>query len=429
MSNRLGNLVIPSFSKIFYGYWVLFVAFFGIFVFGGCGVGAFSLFVQPLQAEFNWTRGEIMFGFSIFFLLNGLASPFIGGLVDRYGVRGVVAIGAVISGFGLASLYRLESIAHFYIAYALVGVSMAAIAQVPASAVVSNWFEKRRGTAIGIMASGIGIGILALGPFIGAFILPAFGWRTSYLALAIITWVMVPLALFVLRSKPSDMGLFPDGIKPVENVKAHTQTDFTPGGLTLQEAYGTSAFWLIALVFFIVGHSSLGVFHSQVPHLQDIGFPMGQAAAAMASYGIGSTIGKLFFGWLCDRIKAKHATAISFSLLSIGTILLMCVKPTSHMPLIWLYSIILGIGAGGWLPNMSMLTTTYFGLKSYGAIFGMVSLANGIGGAIGPFLAGYIYDTIHSYHLSFGMFLATFVVAILIVRMLRHSKKHALALK
>lgn len=427
MADRLGNTIFSSFSNLFYGYWVLLVAFFGVFVFGGCGVGAFSLFVQSLQTEFNWGRGEIMFGFSIFFLLNGIASPFTGGLVDRYGVRGVVATGSVIAGLGLASLYRLESIWHFYTAYAFIGVSMAALAQVPASMVVSNWFEKRRGTAIGIMATGLGVGTLVMGPLIGTFIMPDFGWRASYLALALITWLLIPLALFVLRTKPADMGLFPDGLKPLGNIEKHTKTDIVPTGLTLNEAFGTAAFWLMALTFFILGHSGLGIFHSQVPYLQDIGFPVGQAATAMASYGLGSIVGKFFFGWLCDWIKPKYATAISLFLLASGTTILMCVRPTSQMPTIWLFSIVLGLGSGGWLPTMSMLTNTYFGLKSYGAIFGIMSLATGIGGAVGPFLAGYLYDSIHSYRLSFSIFIATFVVGIVAVLMIRHSKKYGLS--
>ncbi len=94
------------------------------------------------------------------------------------------------------------------------------------------------------------------------------------------------------------------------------------------------------------------------------------------------------------------------------------------MPLIWLYSIVLGLGAGGWLPPMSMLTNTYFGLKSYGAVFGMISLANGIGGAIGPLFAGYMYDIIHSYRLSFFIFLVSFGVGILAILMVRHSAKY-----
>ncbi len=124
---------------------------------------------------------------------------------------------------------------------------MAAVAQVPSSKVVSNRFKKRRGTAIGIMSTGIGVGILVTGPFIGTFIMPEFGWRASYLALALITWILSPLAVFVLRTNPADLGLFPDGMTAGPNKEEAAKTDNAPSGLTLKMAMGTSAFWLIAL--------------------------------------------------------------------------------------------------------------------------------------------------------------------------------------
>jgi MFS family permease len=317
----------------------------------------------------------------------------------------------------------MESIWHFYAAYTAIGVSMAAVGQVPSSAVVSNWFRKRRGTAIGVMSTGIGAGILILGPFIGAFVMPNFGWRASYLTLALITWMLIPLALLVLRTKPADMGLYPDGRKPFEDAEEITKTSLASPGITARMAFGTSAFWLLAVTFFISGHSSLGVFHSQIPHLQDIGFPIERAATALITFGLGSTIGKFGFGWLCDRIEAKYACAISFFVLALGTIILMCVRSTSQMPIIWLYSIVLGLGAGGWLPTMSMLTNTYFDLKSYGVMFGMMSLAQAIGGAIGPYFTGYMYDSLNTYRWTFSIFLATFGVAILAVLLVRHSKR------
>jgi MFS family permease len=423
MESSLNNTSSAIRPRIFYGYWILVVSFLGVFIYSGCGVGAFSLFVKPLQAELNWGRGEIMIGFSIFYLLTGIAAPFIGGLIDRYGVRGVVSIGCAVAGLGLASLYRMENLWHFYAAYTAIGVSMAAVGQVPSSAVVSNWFRKHRGTAIGIMSTGIGAGILVLGPFIGAFIMPNFGWRVSYLALALITWMLIPLALVVLRTKPADMGLYLDGLNAFEDSEETERTSFASSGITLRMAFGTSAFWLLAVTFFISGSSSLGVFHSQIPHLQDIGFPIERAATALITFGLGSTIGKFSFGWLCDRIEAKYACAISFFLLALGTIILMCVRSTSQMPILWLYSIVLGLGAGGWLPTMSMLTNTYFGLKSYGAIFGMISLSQAIGGAIGPYFTGYMYDSIHTYRWTFLIFFATFGVAIFAVLLVRHSKR------
>ena len=363
-----------------------------------------------------------MLAFTISFLLTGLAAPLAGSLVDRYGVRGVISAGAFVAGLGFISLNLMHNLWHFYVAYFFIGAGMAAVGHVPASTMVSNWFVKRRGTAIGIMSTGIGAGIFALSPLFGGYLIPSFGWRTAYLALALITWILVPLALFVLRTKPADMGLYPDGIEGTEGMAEAEALVSASKGLSLKMALGTLAFWLIAVTFFLNSFSALGVNQNQVPHLQDIGFPLAMAATALTCIGLGSAIGKFIFGWLCDKIPAKYACAISFVLLAVGTIIFMSVKPGSPLAIIWLYAIILGLGAGGWLPTMSMLVNINFGLTSYGTIFGMISLAQGIGGAIGPLLAGYMYDTMNTYQWAFTIFLALYAVAILTVLAVRRPK-------
>jgi len=363
-----------------------------------------------------------MLAFTIFFLFTGLAAPLVGSLVDRYGVRGIISVGALVTGLGFASLNLLQSLWHFYVAQFFIGVGMAAISQVPASAMVSNWFVKRRGTAIGIMSTGIGVGILVLAPLTGGFLIPNFGWRASYLALAIFTWTLIPLALFVVRTKPADMGLYPDGIEVPEDMAKAEASRSDSEGLSLKMALGTSAFWLLAVTFFTNGFSSLGVIQNQVPHLQDIGFPLAMAASALTCLGLGSAIGKFTFGWLCDQIPAKYACALSFVLLVVGTIIFILVKPGAPSAIIWLYAIILGLGAGGWLPTMAMLTNINFGLTSYGAIFGMISLVQAVGGALGPLFGGYLYDIMNTYQWAFIIFLALYAVAISAVLAVRRPK-------
>jgi len=363
-----------------------------------------------------------MLAFTIFFLLTGLASPPVGGLVDRYGVRGVISVGALVAGLGFASLNLMQNLWHFYIAFFFIGTGMAAVGPVSASAMVSNWFIKHKGTAIGIMSTGIGAGILVLAPFVGSFLIPTFGWRAAYFALAIFVWMLIPLALFVVRTKPADMGLYPEGIQGPEDMAREEASLAASKGLDLKMALGTSAFWLLAVTFFICGFSSLGVIQNQVPHLQDIGYPLATAAGALTGLGLGSAIGKFIFGWLCDRIQAKYACAISFVLLAVSTMILMSMGPTSSVATMWLYAIILGLGAGGWLPTMSMLVNVNFGLTSYGAIFGMISLVQGIGGALGPLFGGYMYDTMSTYQWAFALFLALYAIALPAILLVRRPK-------
>ena len=366
-----------------------------------------------------------MLAFTIYYLLIGLASPVVGRLVDRYGVRGVIVGGSLIAGLGFISLNTLQGLWHLYLAYFFIGIGHAAIGQVPASAMVCNWFFKRRGTAIGIMSTGVGIGILVLVPLVVNLLMPNLGWQLSYAALGLFNMILIPLTLLVVRTKPSDMGLYPDGIAINEDTAGSAVSSTLTKGLSLKLALGTSAFWFICLTFLISGFSSMGVIQNQIPHLQDKGFSLALAAGAITGLGFGSAVGKFFFGWLCDFIKAKYACVLSIILLAIATIILILIKPGAPVVVIWVYGIVHGLGAGGWLPTMSILVNRNFGLVSYGAIFGMVSLAQAVGVAAGPLFGGYMYNAMNTYNWAFVIMVSAYTIAISSVLAVRRPKSYS----
>ncbi|MFC1980856.1 MFS transporter [Chloroflexota bacterium] len=422
----MGDTRLQKKPRVFYGYWIVLVAFLCLFVLSGCGWYAFSLFVKPLEAELGWSRGEIMTGFTTLFLTIAMISPFIGRVVDRYGAKKIIVTGALIAGLGFTFLSLINHVWQFYLCYIIIGIGLAAMGQVPVSAIVSNWFHKKRGLAIGIMSIGVGGGGFALAPLVGGYLIPNFGWRPSYLALAIITWVLViPLALLVIKEKPEDMGLYADGI---EHSRTEVIANISPSisdSLTLKMALATSTFWLISISFFTSTFSCVGSIQSQSPHLQDIGFPIATAATALGAVGLASAIGKFSFGWVCDRIPPKYACAIGLGFQLGGIMILINIEPTSPSAIIWLYAIMAGLGSGSWLPTMSMLTSTSFGLASYGAIFGIVSLFQCTGSATGPFMAGYLYDIMKTYHWAFVIFISLYSVALPSVLLIRRPRTRA----
>ena len=361
-----------------------------------------------------------MLALTIFFLIGGVSAPYVGRLVDRYGAKKVLALGAFLTGLGFVLLSLVQTLWHFYGAYIIVGVGMAATGMVPATAVVSNWFEKRRGTAIGIMSAGIGAGGFALAPLIGVYLIPNFGWRVSYFALALITWLIIPLVLLVIRTKPADMGLYPDGRQDSEAMAEASPS--ASEGLSVKMALATTSLWLIAVSFLANGFSEVGLLQSQVPYLVDVGFPLATAATAYGVVGLWSLIGKFGFGWLCDRVQAKYACAIGFGVQLVGIIILMNVRPAAPAALLWLYVVVIGFGVGSWLPTMSMLISTNFGLAAYGILFGMITLAQSIGSSTGPLMAGYMYDATGSYHWAFIIFLSLFAIAIPTILVVRRPK-------
>jgi len=403
---------------IFYGYWLVLVTFIFLFLAIGCGSFAFSLFVTPLQDTLGWGRGQIMAGFTVFFVTMGVVSPLVGRFVDRYGARQVIPLGGLIMGLGFVVVSRMSDLYLFYLGYVLVGAGAAGFGQVPCSTVVSHWFKKRRGTAIGFMAAGVGAGGL-IAPLIGD-IIAGSGFRAAYLAMAIIIWaIVIPLGAIVVRTRPAEMGLYPDGVAAPPLDKKGNATAVTITGISLRAAMKTRTFWLIVISFFPACFSSMGLVQAPVPFLQDIGYPIQTAASALAAVAIGSGLGKVFFGWVCDRIQPKYAWAIGQALMAGSVLVLLTIKGDSPVALIWAYSMLLGFGVGSWLPTLSMLTSTNFGLLFYGAIFGILNLVQSLGTATGPFFAGVMYDMTGTYYwafVTFGLLFAISIPAILLVK-------------
>jgi len=411
--------------KMFYGYWIVLVAFLCNFVWSGFAYYSFSLFVKSLEIDFSWHRGEVMLGFSVFFLASGLVSPFIGKLITRYGERKVISIGAIIMAVSMALLGSVNNIWQFYAFYALVGIGMAGMGTIPASSLVSKWFSKRRGLAIGIMAFGVGIGGCIAAPIVAGVLIPAFGWRITYMILGAATClIIVPSALIIIKAgKPADMGLYPDGIAPAGQMVQNTPSSTLPTKLMEKAALVAPAFWLIAVCVVLSQFSMVGVSQNQVPFLVDIGFPVQTAAGALGFLALMSAVGKLVFGWLCDRMKANYVTAIGFILQVIGIIILLNINKESPIVMLWAFSFTMGLGIGSWLPTMSMLVSQNFGLIVYPTIFGIMTLCQCLGASVGPAVAGRLYDVMGDYKLAFLILLGLYAVALPAVLFVRQPKQ------
>lgn len=386
---------------------------------------AFSLFVTTLQRDLGWSRTQIMGAFTIFVFVIGITSPFAGRLVDGYGARKVISMGSLVAGIGLVLLSQMKSLWHFYAGYAVIGAGITAIGPVTSSYVVSHWFSRRRGMALGIMAMGMGCSGIIFAPFVAVYLIPHFGWSNAYLALAVInSGLVIPLSLFVVKTKPADIALYPDGIEASEAANRIEEKHETSEGLSLKLALGTPAFWLIA-VSVLLNHNHVGIVQNVVPYLSDIGFPVGIVASSVGIVGMTASLSMFFFGWLCDKIAAKYASAIGLGLTALGILICINIGPGSPVELIWLYAVVMGFGVGSWMPTLSMLTSTTFGLGSYGATFGMMSLFQYIGAGTGPLIAGYLYDSMNTYHWAFIIILAMIVLAIPVVLAVRRPALRA----
>ena len=393
------------YKKPFYGYWVLACCFIFTLILE-CNVVVFSLFIKPLQASLGWSQTLILGGSTIFITASALIAPLCGRLAERLGARTMVTAGTLVIGAGLFILSRAENITEFYAGYILAGLGYTAAGAVTLTYVVSNWFERRRGVAVGTMSMGVGIASIIFAPLVAVYLLPNLGWRATYSTLGLIhVAVILPLSILVLRTRPGDMGLRADGATNdvADAGKDRGQpikADSIDEGLSLKAAASTSAFWLIGISL-VLNHTHLGVLQIIYPHLREIGFSPQVAASAIGLTGAVATLGLFFFGWFCDKTGAPKATAIGMGLMTVAIVMFMAIGPHSPPALLWLSVAILGFGSGSWMPTMSMLTSMTFGMASYGPIFGVMMLFASVGAAAGPLIAGYVHDVTLSYFWAF----------------------------
>jgi len=366
-----------------------------------------------------------MIGFTLY-IITGVIGPLVGRIIQRYGASKVFMGGALITAAGFVLLSQVNTLSAFLLGWTIIGFGTAGTGMLPAAVVVTHWFTRRRGTAIGIMSAGLGLGGVVIGPLIGGYFIPAFGWRTALLIMAALNCVIVPLALFI-KTQPSDVGLSSDGVTSAERTLADKVHPAPVRGMTLKEASTTLTFWLIIIVFLFSNLSNTGVFQSQFTHLQDIGFPLSVAVTALGSLSFASLVGRLGFGMLSDRIQPRYACLVGMILQLVAVIILLQIKPASPAALIWLYAIIMGLGTASFLPTMSLMVSENFGLANYGTIFGAMGVAMSIGVALGPLAGGYMFDTLGSYSRIFLIYAILYGISIPAVLAIRHPGKKSIA--
>ena len=209
------------------------------------------------------------------------------------------------------------------------------------------------------------------------------------------------------------MGLYPDGDDArIEDAGGPRQAVGERASFTPKQALRTRAFWFIAIAFACYGFGSGGAQQASVPFLDDMGYPIAVAATALGTIGIGSTISKILFGRLCDRIQANYAFAIGVGLRLAGVLVLLTVRADSPETVIWTYAALLGLGAGAWLPTLSMLTSSRFGLLHYGAVLGALNICLSLGLSFGPLFSGLMHDATGSYLSAFAIFATLLFLAI-----------------
>jgi len=373
--------------------WLMVVAGFLILMVSWGSQFAFSIFFAPLAREFGWDRASTSGVFSLSILLFGVGSIFAGRMADRWGPRYVVGAGGILMAAGLLLSSRIQSLWQLYLFYGVTTGLAVSAGWGPLAAAVPRWFAARRGLAMGIMSIGISVGILVI-PILSSYLITAFGWRLSFVILGLVAGTVIIGSTFLIKKEP------PPGEESAQkNGKSPAfPMDPPPRDWNLREALGTRVFWMLfaGYLLWCTGFYMISV-HLAVYGI-DLGFSPAGAAMAVGLIGGGSIFGKILMGLLSDRIGPRKVMGINLILQ--GVCIFGLISSRSTFPF-YLFSALFGFGYGGTGPQIPLVVAQFFGLPSLGAILGVMILSGQIGGAIGPLLAGKIFDLTRSYFWGF----------------------------
>ncbi|MEW6185581.1 MAG: MFS transporter [Thermodesulfobacteriota bacterium] len=388
--------------KLFYGWWIVAATH----IICGLGYGtwlySFGVFFKPMMNEFGWSRAMTSGAYAMRSIQGGIASPILGWVIDKYGGRVVIFGGAVVSGLGFLLMYFVNSLWSFYLINGVIlSIGMGAMLYMSAFTVIAKWFVRRLSLALSILAVGAGLGGLICAPA-SALLIERFGWRMAFVLTGLVIWVVVLPLAFVVRNSPEEKGLRPDGDEPEE--EGVSLSDSAPQGalastdFTLRQALVALPFWLLVGAFFFQGMAHSVVIVHAVPALTDAGIPAAQAAFSLGLLTAVSIIGRLLFGYLGDRMEKRYLFVICYAMVSVGTLVLMIART---MPMTYLFIALFGIGFGGTIPLDPAIRAEYFGRAAFAKIQGIMSPLIMASSAVGPVLAGYLFDVSGSYRSSF----------------------------
>jgi MFS family permease len=435
MNNRsCGNRPLARFRGIhlpfFYG-WVLVAIAFVTMAVGVNARTAFSLLFPAILDEFGWDRGMTAGAFSFGFLVSAVVTPFVGRLIDLRGPRLVIELGVIAMGVGLllASLIR-EPWQLYLTLGALTGGGVNCLAYTGQSLYLTNWFVRRRGLALSIAFSGVGIGSITILPWLGWLIENA-GWRSACLWLGILVLVLLAPLNLLLKRRPEDLGLAPDGT-PSDNASADHAANvidhaWVAVDWTLGRALRTARFWWIAAGYFCGLFSWYAVQVHQTKYLIEIGFGSSEAAWALGLVSLVAVPGQIAFGHLSDRVGREWVWTIGNLGFVICCIALIGLRTAPSTAL--LYGMIIAQGTLGYSLTsvMGAIPAEIFEGRHYGSIFGTVMLAAILGGAAGPWVAGVLYDSTGGYSVAFWIATACSAISIVAIWLAAPGKVRAVA--
>ena len=408
---KQGRLPFPV--PFFFGWVVVGLSF--LATLNSAGIrSALPVFINPLEAEFGWSRLSISWAGGISLLLFGVGAPLTGWLLDRFGPRRVMLVGLTLLGAGVAATTLMQELWHLILLWGLViGIGAAGMSSVLAASIAHRWFVARRGLALGILSGASSTGQLIFIPLL-MMVVVASGWRAAALIMVAVSIGMIALIGFGMRNAPSDVGLEPYGSEtespPGAGQRVPLRTSVLgpeslkkdqakPTPIGIREAVKNSTFWLLCGSYFVCGGTSSGLIGLHlIPHAIERGIPQITAAWTVGVMGAMNLVGTLFSGWLTDRMDSRKLLAAVYVLRGLSLFILPYVTNFTGL---FIFAIIYGLDWFATVPPSIYLTGETFGKQSIGRIYGWIFLAHQLGAFVSAIGAGTIFDWVGRYEPAF----------------------------
>lgn len=395
----------------YYPWLVAAVACLGMMLSNGLIVTGLPVYDEAILAEFDWDRGSLKFRDMLTFAFTACIAPFAGALIDRFGVRICMVFGWLLLALGYAWYAHLASLGELYLIHVLFAVVLVLCALNPSVILVSTWFNRHRGTAIGIALIGTSIGGTLM-PQYGTAVSAAVGWRDAMLYAASFPLLMIVLVALVLRNRPEQLGLQPLGGSAVVAGTAETDNQSVSRDLSFQEALRSRSFWALAVIAMCTFYTVLGIQAHLFLYLRDSATDAQTATNAISLFFLLAVVGKLVFGMIADRVDNQRVMVANILVMLVGSALLVSMS----VSLVWPAIILLGLGWGGLYTMIQLSAINCFGTSSAGKILGMITVLDAFGGGLGIWLTGVFFELTGGYQLAFAIFTALLLVAFASIR-------------
>ena len=389
--------MITKLRHAYYGWYLLIAAVIGMAIASGVSFWVLGYYVTPLEEEFGWSRTLLQTGISVSLLVSGLASPLAGRVVDRYGPRRSIIWGTVFTCGTYLLLATTSSLVEWYVYFSINSFFRGFMFYIPFQVLISRWFDRKRGRAVGIMAMGFSLGGFLTTPM--QRIIDNIGWDVSFLfAAAILAIVFLPLGLFIVRNHPSDKGLQVDG-EPARD-DGGIDPPRLMSGLTVRQAVRTWNFWVIAFAFATFFFAMFGWMFNGTPVYESMGISRETISLLLTLQAVGGLISRPTFGLLAERIPSIELASVGLAaIMSLGMLLLLLLHDGNLTLAIILFLSCWLIGSAGGPVLEPLILPKTFGLAHFGAIMGTLFMIETIGQFLVPTVGGAIFELTGAYDL------------------------------